>query len=87
MPPAAGVGGDGGTASTAGAAGGSGGGSGSGGSTAPPDGPCNLSGRWLVTLRYVVDGLGLLQTVHNWIYYEIEPARRCVPRQEGSALR
>jgi len=31
-----------------------------------------MSGRWIVTHHDVVDGLGQLQTVHSWRYYEIE---------------
>lgn len=37
-----------------------------------PPGPCDLSGAWLVTYHDVADGLGQLQTVHSWLYYEIE---------------
>jgi hypothetical protein len=33
---------------------------------------CDLSGRWLVTLHYVTDALGQQQTIHSFIYYEIE---------------
>jgi hypothetical protein len=37
-----------------------------------PSKRCDLSGRWLITLHLVADGLGQLQTVHTWLYYEIE---------------
>jgi hypothetical protein len=46
---------------------------------APPNNRCDLSGRWLITLHLVADGLGQLQTVHTWLYYEIE--------QQADALR
>ena len=38
----------------------------------PPSAACDLSGRWLSTLHQVTDGLGQLQYVHKYIYYEIE---------------
>jgi hypothetical protein len=33
---------------------------------------CDLTGRWLNTLHYTTDGLGNLQYIHKFIYYEIE---------------
>ena len=51
------------------------------GTTAPSTGSgggCDLTGRWLQTIHKVTDGLGNLQTSHNYFYYEIE--------QQGDAL-
>lgn len=55
---------------------------GTGGQSAPvssdggvplPDGsPCDLGGRWLLTLHTVTDAIGQFQTIHRWLYYEIE---------------
>lgn len=60
--------GSGGSMST-GAAGGGGMSSGAGG--AAPDGPCDLTGRWLETTHYVTVALGANQTAHSYSYYEI----------------
>jgi hypothetical protein len=38
----------------------------------PSGAACDLSGRWLITQHAVADGLGQLQTVHTWIYAEID---------------
>jgi hypothetical protein len=47
-----------------------------GGTGGVPDAPiadaCDLSGRWLVTLHLVTDAIGQQQTVHSYLYYEIE---------------
>lgn len=37
-------------------------------------GACDLSGKWLLALHTVTDGLGNLQYTHEYIYYEIEQA-------------
>lgn len=37
-----------------------------------PSSGCDLSGRWLFAKHKVTDGLGNLQYVHNYLYYEIE---------------
>ena len=34
-------------------------------------GGCDLSGRWMMTVHKVTDGLGNLQTSHNYFYYEL----------------
>jgi hypothetical protein len=34
-------------------------------------GPCDLSGRWLSTVRTVTDALGQQQIAHSYVYYEI----------------
>ena len=39
---------------------------------APIEDACDLSGRWLVTLHLVTDAIGQQQTVHSYLYYEIE---------------
>jgi hypothetical protein len=36
-----------------------------------PASSCDMTGRWLVALHKVTDGLGNLQYVHNYLYYEI----------------
>lgn len=36
-----------------------------------PTGPCNLTGRWLVSLRTVTDALGVSEASHEWYYFEI----------------
>ena len=46
------------------------------GTVDPPEiattgGKCDLSGRWLVTLHEVSDALGMQQTAHRWMYYEL----------------
>jgi len=48
------------------------------GSSASPATACDLSGAWLVTVHRVTDGLGNLQTVHDYYFYEIA--------QQGDAL-
>ena len=40
---------------------------------------CDLSGSWLVTVHKVTDGLGNLQTIHDYYFYELE--------QTGESLR
>jgi hypothetical protein len=44
----------------------------------PPSGPCDLTGRWLVTDREVASGLGSQEATHSWYYMEIN--------QTGSAV-
>jgi hypothetical protein len=36
-----------------------------------PAGPCDLSGRWLSTVRTVTDALGQQQIARSYVYYEI----------------
>jgi hypothetical protein len=36
-----------------------------------PRGPCDLTGRWLVTLRTVTDALGTSQAAHEWYFFEL----------------
>lgn len=44
---------------------------------------CDLSGRWLITLHYVADGLGQLQTIHTWLYYEIAQSGTAITVTKG----
>lgn len=37
-----------------------------------PSQPCDMSGRWLVTVHYVTDALGALQYCHTFNYFEIK---------------
>lgn len=41
------------------------------GSTTSGASSCDMTGKWLVTLHRTTDGLGNLQTIHDWLYYEI----------------
>ena len=61
-----------GTAGTAGTAGASGGPTKAGGSAPATGSACDLGGPWLMTQHSVADGLGQLQTIHTWLYLEIE---------------
>lgn len=36
------------------------------------DEPCDMRGRWLVTMHVVTDAIGQQQTIHSWAYYEID---------------
>jgi hypothetical protein len=38
----------------------------------PSDGACDLTGRWLATVHTATDALGQIQTIHTYVYYEIE---------------
>jgi hypothetical protein len=51
------------------------------GAPPPPDasGPCDLTGRWLVTSREVATAIGAVEAAHTWRYYEIA--------QTGAALK
>lgn len=37
----------------------------------PPRSPCDLSGRWLIAMRYVTNALGGDQHIYRWLYYEL----------------
>jgi hypothetical protein len=36
-----------------------------------PAGPCDLTGRWLVTRREVATAIGSVEAAHTWYYYEL----------------
>ncbi len=46
-------------------------------------GPCDLTGRWLVTLRTVTDALGTSQAGHEWYYYELTQSGTQVTVSKG----
>jgi hypothetical protein len=49
-----------------------------GGGTQEPAGPCDLTGRYLVTERFGMDGLGAKQVVQNWFYVELTQSGEAV---------
>ena len=51
--------------------------------SAAPTGPCDLTGRWLVTLRSVTDALGASQAAHEWYYYELTQSGTQVTASKG----
>jgi hypothetical protein len=53
------------------------------GATPPPAGPCDLTGRWLVTSREVASGLGSEEATHTWYYMEINQAGSAVSVTKG----
>lgn len=48
-----------------------------------PAGPCDLTGRWLVTSREVASGLGSEEATHTWYYMEISQAGSAVTVSKG----
>lgn len=50
-----------------------------------PSGPCDLTGRWLVTVRTVTDALGTSQAAHEWYYYDITQSGSDVTVSKGLA--
>jgi hypothetical protein len=48
-----------------------------------PSGPCDLTGRWLVSLRSVTDALGASQAAHEWYYYELTQSGTQVTVSKG----
>ncbi|MET0283762.1 MAG: hypothetical protein ABW352_04810 [Polyangiales bacterium] len=49
-----------------------GGGDDGGGEEPQPTGPCNLAGRYAITERFGMDGLGAKQIVQNWYYVDLK---------------
>ena len=50
-----------------------------------PSGPCDLTGRWLVTQRTVTDALGTSQAAHEWYYYDLAQTGSQVTVAKGLA--
>jgi hypothetical protein len=50
-----------------------------------PASPCDLTGRWLVTLRTVTDALGTSQAAHEWYFYDITQTGPQVTVSKGLA--
>jgi hypothetical protein len=53
--------------------------------SAKPTGPCDLTGRWVVTVRTVTDALGTSQAAHEWYYFDISQTGTKVTVSKGLA--
>jgi hypothetical protein len=51
--------------------------------SALPSGKCDLTGRWIVTLRTMTDALGTSQAAHEWYYYELTQSGTQVTVSKG----
>lgn len=54
-----------------------------GGSIPPPDPECDLSGRWIVSQRWVAEAVGERQGTHGWFYLEVRHEGGSVTVQKG----
>jgi hypothetical protein len=49
----------------------------------PPGAPCDLTGRWLLTMHKVTEALGNQQTGHTYVYYELKQQGDTVTVEKG----